>query len=286
MVRLAGTAYTLRMYEVVDGEWVWFTTWDQVMHATFVVEGKEIPTELDYPEWAGGYSGVVRAALATMVTQDQPGALEAYGYVVGETPLLTADYADNPTFSIVAEIEPGEKLLATDMMVGGDSDDVLEGDAANELLHGGGGNDFILGQAGLDALFGGEGNDQIDGGEGNDHLYGNEGDDTLVGGAGNDVIKGGKGADVLTGGEGEDTFIYDRLTEGGDSITDFTIGEDVLDLREVMTIAGVNAQINVTQGNDGAEIWLNDTDNGDLLLTTLLNINADQINMGTDIWFG
>ena len=286
MVRLAGTAYTLRMYEVVDGEWVWFTTWDQVMHATFVEEGKEIPTELDYPEWAGGYSGVVRAALATMVTQDQPGALEAYGYVVGETPLLTADYADNPTFSIVAEIEPGEKLLATDMMVGGDSDDVLEGDAANELLHGGGGNDFILGQAGLDALFGGEGNDQIDGGEGNDHLYGNEGDDTLVGGAGNDVIKGGKGADVLTGGEGEDTFIYDRLTEGGDSITDFTIGEDVLDLREVMTIAGVNAQINVTQGNSGAEIWLNDTENGDLLLTTLLNINADQINMGTDIWFG
>ena len=204
--------------------------------------------------------------------------------MVGQTPLLTADYADNPTFSVVAELEPGERLLATDMMVGGSGNDVLDGDAANELLHGGGGDDFILGQAGLDALFGGEGNDQIDGGTGNDHLFGNEGDDTLIGGSGNDMLKGGTGADELTGGEGADSFIYGRLSEGGDTITDFTVGEDVLDLREVMLIAGQNSQIGIIQGDQGAEIWLNGTDMGDVLLTTLLNISSQDLTQGSDIW--
>ena len=50
------------------------------------------------------------------------------------------------------------------------------------------------------------------------------GADTLVGGAAADIIDGGAGSDTLTGGTGVDVFRYDALTDGADTITDFTAG--------------------------------------------------------------
>ena len=60
------------------------------------------------------------------------------------------------------------------------------------------------------------------GGVGKDLLDGGNGDDTLIGGNGKDVLKGGAGADTLTGGRGSDTFVFADLTDGPDTITDFT----------------------------------------------------------------
>jgi parallel beta-helix repeat protein len=65
-------------------------------------------------------------------------------------------------------------------------------------------------------------------------LYAGAGDDRLIGGAYDDVLYGGSGADRLTGGAGADTFRYtsaqDSVRGASDQITDFTPGEDQLDL--------------------------------------------------------
>ncbi|WP_414590445.1 DUF4347 domain-containing protein [Anabaena sp. CCY 9614] len=62
-----------------------------------------------------------------------------------------------------------------------------------------------------------------------DLIFGFKGNDVLVGGAGNDVLYGGLGFDTLTGGAGNDIFVIAR-NQGRDTITDFTIGEDLIAL--------------------------------------------------------
>ncbi|PUB14847.1 calcium-binding protein [Yoonia sediminilitoris] len=64
---------------------------------------------------------------------------------------------------------------------------------------------------------------------GNDILQGHDGEDVITGSAGDDIIRDGGGNDTLTGGAGKDIFILSR--DGTtDVISDFTAGEDVLDL--------------------------------------------------------
>ncbi|HET6521965.1 MAG TPA: hypothetical protein VFG47_19410, partial [Geminicoccaceae bacterium] len=94
----------------------------------------------------------------------------------------------------------------------------FEGD---DLLRGLGGNDELFGQAGADRLFGAAGNDTLNGGPGNDRLNG---------GAGNDILIPGVGRDQLAGGAGADTFRMDNLRGGVNTIFDFTLGQDVIDV--------------------------------------------------------
>ncbi|EOW9375146.1 Ig-like domain-containing protein, partial [Vibrio cholerae] len=106
-----------------------------------------------------------------------------------------------------------------------------------DIAHGGGGKDRIYGQGGVDLIFGGSGNDHLYGGDGNDVLRGGSGDDYLDGGSGNDILIGGLGNDILTGGSGEDLFkwVDGDLDGSRDRITDFTIGQDKIDLSELFT---------------------------------------------------
>jgi hypothetical protein len=111
----------------------------------------------------------------------------------------------------------------------------------------------MRGEAGNDQLSGGLGDDRLDGGTGNDMLYGDYGADRLIGGDGNDVLHTGDHGytapsegkqSILTGGGGRDTFEYgfrvaydwiidhgySQLTSVSDVITDFTRGEDKIDI--------------------------------------------------------
>lgn len=73
-------------------------------------------------------------------------------------------------------------------------------------------------------------NQTLTGGSGTDTLYGFGGNDVLNGGGGNDVLDGGTGDDTLTGGTGADRFVF-HANGGNDTITDFTPGTDVIDVR-------------------------------------------------------
>ena len=62
--------------------------------------------------------------------------------------------------------------------------------------------------------------------------------DTLIGTDGDDTITGFRNRDTLTGGGGDDTFVYTSIVDAGDTITDFEVGSDKIDLAEVLD--GVN----------------------------------------------
>ncbi|WP_422028784.1 DUF4214 domain-containing protein [Roseovarius sp.] len=63
-----------------------------------------------------------------------------------------------------------------------------------------------------------------------DHLvFGDDGDDEIRTHDGNDILNGGGGNDSLTGGDGADTFVLSP-GDGQDTITDFELGLDTIDL--------------------------------------------------------
>lgn len=166
-----------------------------------------------------------------------------------------------------------------DTMLGGEGNDTMRGNAGNDRMFGGGGNDrlfggmghdtlsggagadLLVGDAGRDLLLGDEGDDTLDGGweedtldggAGNDLLVGGHGDDQIFGGAGNDTLRGdggrdtlsgGAGADLLSGGADADRFVFapgDSTPDDPDTITDFTPGEDLIDL-SALGLAAVGA---------------------------------------------
>lgn len=63
--------------------------------------------------------------------------------------------------------------------------------------------------------------------------------DNLRGDGGNNIIDGGLGNDTLAGGAGSDTFVYTLSPSGNDTISDFNLAEDVLQLTNV-TIQSIN----------------------------------------------
>jgi Ca2+-binding RTX toxin-like protein len=71
-------------------------------------------------------------------------------------------------------------------------------------------------------------------GSGNgDTLTGGSGDDVIAGFDGADTLRGGGGVDLLYGGAGADTFVYgtgDSTTSHWDLVSDFTTGQDKLDI--------------------------------------------------------
>ncbi|MEM6618272.1 MAG: M10 family metallopeptidase C-terminal domain-containing protein [Pseudomonadota bacterium] len=130
-----------------------------------------------------------------------------------------------------------------DTLSGGRAGDRLLGDLGDDRLEGRGGDDVLRGAKGLDTLDGGVGNDdlrghagrdRLTGGAGDDHLYGGDGRDSMGGGSGADVLTGGKGRDRLTGGAGDDVFVF-ASGHGEDTVTDFSLGEDRIDLSDLAT---------------------------------------------------
>ena len=82
---------------------------------------------------------------------------------------------------------------------------------------------------GDDIIYGASGADVLTGDIGDDLIFNGAGDDVAQGGDGDDTLWAGSGDDLLTGGAGEDTFSFGS-NSGTDTISDFTVDEDTLDL--------------------------------------------------------
>lgn len=86
------------------------------------------------------------------------------------------------------------------------------------------------------------GNDYLTAIQGNNQINGYEGNDTLIGGSGKDYLVGGGGNDILTGGTGRDTFVLNYSGGGIDTITDFSVYDDRLEITTppIASIGSVN----------------------------------------------
>ncbi|MBE4579778.1 Ig-like domain-containing protein [Vibrio navarrensis] len=181
--------------------------------------------------------------------------------IVNSAEELQAALQGSKTITDIAE-------MGNDTVNGGDGDDILFGDAINtdnlpwgqdgnpdkptDLVDGAGYNalvmflelrdgvtpsqvaiyEFIKNNYELFNVAGDSrgGNDILNGGEGNDILYGQGGNDILIGGLGDDILTGGEGADIFK-------FVdYGTGLRDGerDIITDFTAGEDKIDLSDLL----------------------------------------------------
>lgn len=177
----------------------------------------------------------------------------------------------------------GNDLLAggdgNDAMVGHDGDDTILGgaghdtawsDAGDDSLDGGAGDDSLWAGDGADNLYGGLGDDTLNGARDDDLVAGDAGDDSLFGDTGRDLLIGGDGCDridgawdndTMTGGAGADVFVLDRWY-GDDVITDFTPGQDRLDLTIFADYAGADAWATLAadlmadaEGNAVLDLW-------------------------------
>jgi Ca2+-binding RTX toxin-like protein len=104
------------------------------------------------------------------------------------------------------------------------------------------------------------------------NVTGNAGANALDGGAGVDYLDGGKGADLLTGGLDADRFVF-HTGDGIDTVTDFTMGEDYI---EVDHVAGYSSFADLSQHitQHGANTWI-EFDHGQRLV--LDNVTANTL---------
>ena len=159
--------------------------------------------------------------------------------------------ADNLTYSEVTF-----ELLETDVstnqetVFGTVENDVIEVENSNKIIFAGKGDDLI------DASTSGKGDNRIYGGQGDDVLILGK-DSRVFGEAGNDgFFTTSGGNNIVTGGEGADQFwiAVAETPDGTNTITDFTIGEDVIG------IAGLGIgfeDISITQQEDDSLIAVN-----------------------------
>lgn len=179
----------------------------------------------------------------------------------------------------------GDNLLeggrGPDLIQGGGGNDVLRGEAGRDVLAGGIGNNVLDGGAGIDTaeyfdhavdgividLVKGRADrpdgldtlisiENVNGSQGDDLIIGNGQSNTLYGNAGDDVIRAGGGNNMLEGGTGGDRFVFEEAV-GRNRISDWGLGNDVIDLSGVMAATGATANdVIITYGGGNALIRL------------------------------
>jgi Ca2+-binding RTX toxin-like protein len=155
-----------------------------------------------------------------------------------------------------------------DSVSGGNGDDLIRGGGGSDVLHGDRGADTIIGGGSDDTIVGGAGRDDLRGGSGGDQILGGKGADVIDGGGGNDTIAGGEGTDILSGGNGSDTFFF-MPSEGNNTITDFDVTEDSLDLFN--EFAGWEAE------QDGDDVLITNVLGDTTIL--ILDVSVDDITL-------
>ncbi|MBF0392436.1 MAG: cadherin-like domain-containing protein [Alphaproteobacteria bacterium] len=132
------------------------------------------------------------------------------------------------------------------------------------------------GNQSANTIIGNEAANLIRGYYGNDLLLGGAGDDSLDGQGNDDTLDGGLGDDLLTGGWQRDLFRYAALGDGRDTVTDFVVGEDAIDLR-----AFAGARVGIAASASGAAISVDAQ-----VVMTLTGVDANRLRLGTDVLVG
>ncbi|HEV2748209.1 MAG TPA: calcium-binding protein [Allosphingosinicella sp.] len=108
----------------------------------------------------------------------------------------------------------------------------------------------------VETFIGSDKDDFMFGNAAGNNFHGSDGDDLLDGRAGNDLLHGGEGSDTMTGGDGKDVFdLSDQMLHGawfGDIVTDFTRGQDKLQISLEFLGIGGPAEFSLVVGNGPA----------------------------------
>ncbi len=192
-----------------------------------------------------------------------------------------------------------------DVLYGGDGDDNLSGDAGDDTMIGGAGNDayevYTAGDVVIEEAD--QGFDRVSarvdfalpdnveelmlvdtasdqekavagtGNELDNVIRGNREDNVLQGLSGDDSLYGRRGNDVLFGGEGKDTF-YFTIRDGSDTIADFQLGEDKLQITYFRFYSWKTLDVN----SDGVI----GTGDGGNLFTTIVSDNSISLDFGNN----
>lgn len=302
---------------------------------TWFVDGVQVfsqatPADMHKPMYMlanlalGGWAGTVDAA--GLPAEMRIDYIRAYGLADGAAPTPSPQPGYQNTLFSLAEAGAAVRTLN-----GGSKQDTLTGDARNEFLDGKGNTDTLKGGAGDDTYGVDRASDKVvetadagvdlvlstsatftlaahvenltltggfaQSGVGNElanMLRANNSGSTLDGAAGNDILVAGRGQDVLTGGAGRDIFRFDQAS-GGDRVTDFTRGEDMIDLRSLFAQAGytgadpiADARLTAKAGAGGAEIWFDADGAGavaPVLVVTLTGVSATALSLQNDVFF-
>lgn len=150
------------------------------------------------------------------------------------------------------------------IMRGGNGDDIIDGNTGNDTIFGGDGTDAIAGGIDNDMLHGEGGDDHLWGGDGDDHLHGGNGNDHLEGGTGHDTLVSSSGSDHLIGGAGDDLYILNnagdrdiRITEEADGGYDRLETDGSLD----MSLDAQHVERAQLKGSDDLDLLGNEKDN-------------------------
>ncbi|WP_430515668.1 M10 family metallopeptidase C-terminal domain-containing protein, partial [Inquilinus limosus] len=125
-------------------------------------------------------------------------------------------------------------------------------------------------------LFGDVFSNTITGGSSSDRIYGRGGNDILDGGGGDDQLFGDSDDDALTGGAGTDTFVYDSRGFGRDTITDFNVNGEKIDLSFLKLADFESLKPFITQVGQDAVIALGWGGNYEKI--TLKNVSVDDLS--------
>jgi Ca2+-binding RTX toxin-like protein len=129
----------------------------------------------------------------------------------------------------------------------------------------------IAGSLGLNVT-GSATDNAINGNIGADSLSGGAGNDVLNGRDGADILSGGTGEDVLRGGAGVDTFVF-ATGFGSDTVADFLIGTDVVDLTGLDAITSFEDLLADHATQVGRNVWI-EGDTGDILILNNVSLLA------------
>ena len=132
----------------------------------------------------------------------------------------------------------------------------------------------VIGSAYDDVIVGNDADNNLQGRAGDDILTGGVGDDMLIGGAGDDILTGGVGDDTLIGGTGADTFVFFGSEYGNDLISDFTAGEDKIDLSAIAEFVDLDAVKQVAADDGKGNVVIT---TGDDQTITIAGVEAEDL---------
>jgi subtilisin-like proprotein convertase family protein len=130
-------------------------------------------------------------------------------------------------------------------------------------------------------------------GDGNDIIIANNAGNMIEAGRGDDTIVAGGGGDRLWGGPGADAFVFNAIGQASDTIGDFVVGSDVIDLSKLFVALGYNGSdpladhwlLLIANANGGTSFVI-DPHNGQPLVTIVdvVGVSPTALQEGIDFW--